>query len=119
MKNIISKLHITWKMIDRRNKYFFYLSIMLFLCTTLLRIATPVFFAYIISSDRDTHFNLFYLFLIYSSFFCILRFLEEFRLACYVYFEQNLQKTMIVIILKKFFHTQFCSARAKSDRKSV
>nr|WP_246494842.1 ABC transporter ATP-binding protein [Brenneria izadpanahii] len=106
-------------MIDKRSKGYFYLAVVLFLLTTLLRVSTPVFFAYIISFSGYVRENILMLCLVYAGIFCVSRFLEEFRLACYVYFEQILQKSLILNTLNKFFSLSFTDARKNTSSESA
>ncbi|AYJ92255.1 TPA: ABC transporter ATP-binding protein [Klebsiella pneumoniae] len=119
MKKILYIASKSWKMIDGRSKFLFYLSILLFVLTTVLRISGPILFSLIIesvNSQSTEHVLLFCV--VYASIFCASRFLEEFRLACYIYFEQILQKNLILNTLGKFFILSFESVRKHSSSET-
>lgn len=119
MKKILYIASKSWKMIDGRSKFLFYLSILLFVLTTVLRISGPILFSLIIesvNSQSTEHVLLFCV--VYASIFCASRFLEEFRLACYIYFEQILQKNLILNTLGKYFILSFESVRKHSSSET-
>lgn len=119
MKKILYIASKSWKMIDGQSKFLFYLSILLFVLTTVLRISGPILFSLIIesvNSQSTEHVLLFCV--VYASIFCASRFLEEFRLACYIYFEQILQKNLILNTLGKFFILSFESVRKHSSSET-
>lgn len=109
----------SWGMIDRKSKALFYLSIFLFFLTTCLRISGPVFFSFLIESIGKVSIKLIVIFCgIYALIFCLSRFLEEFRLACYIYFEQILQKSLILNTLSKYFSMPFQRVRIYSSSET-
>lgn len=103
IKKILRILGIGWAILDKTSKRIFYASIFLFLMTILLRVATPLTFSYLISFTHDTPNELYIVCLAYGFLFLAVRFLEEFWLACYVYFEQVLQKSLILKTLGLYF----------------
>ncbi|EKC2245496.1 ABC transporter ATP-binding protein [Salmonella enterica] len=119
MKNFIFISKLIWEMIDARSKIYFYLSILLFILTSILRVSTPVVFSYLISIAQEPLPYILLICIIYSILFCVLRFLEEFRLACYVYFEQVLQKSLILNTLKKYFKLPFFEAKKNTSSETA
>ncbi|TKU80074.1 ABC transporter ATP-binding protein [Citrobacter sp. wls708] len=120
MKNILYFASKTWTMIDRRSRFFFNLSVFLFVLTTILRISGPILFSLLVEnvSNQASGYVVMIFCLIYASVFCASRFLEEFRLACYIYFEQILQKSLILNTLDKFFTLSFESVRKHSSSET-
>lgn len=119
MKNFIFVSLLSWRMLDLKSKMYLYVSIMLFFSTTILRVSTPVVFSYLVDI---TYQPVSYIVLIcggYALMFFILRFLEEFRLAFYVYFEQVLQKNLILTTLRKYFKMKFSSAKKNTSSEAT
>lgn len=107
MNNFLYILSKSWAMTDRKSKFAFYLSVLLFLSTTCLRVSGPVYFAFLLNNIRGSADSLLVFVVIYALIFCAARFIEEIRLACYIYFEQILQKSLILTTLEKYFEISF------------
>lgn len=118
MKNLIYIASVSWSMIDLKSKMTFYLSVILFIFTTCLRVSGPVFFAYLLQNLNGDGSFLIFLAAIYALIFCASRLLEEFRLACYIYFEQILQKSLVLNTLKKYFIMSFSAIRNHSSSET-
>lgn len=104
---------------DIKSKLFFYFAVFLFISTTCLRISGPILFSFLIESMGKIPTNEISFFCgIYALIFCLSRFLEEFRLACYIYFEQILQKSLILNTLSKYFSMPFHRARLHSSSET-
>jgi ABC-type bacteriocin/lantibiotic exporter with double-glycine peptidase domain len=120
MNNIISISKKSWMMLDLNSKICFFISIFLFILTSLLRISLPVTLAYIIKISNQEKNYLILMCFAYAMIFFTLRFMEEIRLALYVYFEQILQKMLVVNTLNKFFLMPFFAAKEHTaSEKSI
>ncbi|MEH0874301.1 ABC transporter ATP-binding protein [Pectobacterium cacticida] len=118
MKKLLYIAKKIWSMIDRKSKFTFYLSVILFIFIVSFRVSGPVFFSYLIENINESRGGFQLLVIIYAMIFCISRFLEEIRLACYIYFEQVLQKSLILSTLDKYFTMSFESVRKHSSSET-
>jgi ABC-type multidrug transport system fused ATPase/permease subunit len=119
MKNLLFIASKSWSMIDRKSKLTFYLSVLFFLLITGLRVSGPVFFAYLLQHINENSGHLQFLVIVYAMIFCISRFLEEIRLAFYIYFEQILQKSLILSTLEKYFTMSFDWVKKHSSSETA
>lgn len=118
MKTLLYIASQSWLMLDRKSKITFYFSVFFFILITGLRVSGPVFFAYLLQNVNGTSEYLQFLVIVYAMIFCISRFLEEIRLACYIYFEQILQKSLILSTLEKYFTMSFEWVRKHSSSET-
>ena len=82
--------------------YFF--SIFLFVALVAIRLLTPFYFAFVIQALQDGKFEPTKWLVGYACLFTAIRILEELRFAAYVYFEQYFQKSLVVMLLRRFFY---------------
>ncbi|MCE2523749.1 MAG: ABC transporter ATP-binding protein [Rhodobacteraceae bacterium] len=103
MKDIIPIFVMTWRSLDGRGHRYCFLAIVLFLIVIMIRVLTPVYFAYVVAQIQDDILEPVTWLIIYACMFAAVRILEEFRFTTYVYFEQYFNKSIILTLLRRYY----------------
>ncbi|WP_445115705.1 ATP-binding cassette domain-containing protein [Acinetobacter sp. WZC-1] len=102
-----------WRSSNGLTRILFLVSFGLFLLSTMLRIMTPIVFAYLVTIINPVEHWTIIVCMSYATIFFLLRFNEELRLSCYVVFEQFLQRNLYAMVQESYFSLPFHEVRKK------
>lgn len=103
MKDIVPIFAIIWRSLDGRGHVAFFMAFILFLVLAAIRVLTPFYFAFVVEAIQEGLFEPVKWLIGYACLFAAVRIFEELKFAVYVYFEQYFQKSLVLMLLRRFF----------------